>query len=115
TVIRPTQAELLPELYGSVSVVPGDPGWAAARIGVGGLGDSLWICPGRARRSTRADATRTWMPEKHTLHGDAAGWSSHEAAPGSHAGPAGSVTVSDGNSLGERAPSRLDASWPRTY
>lgn len=27
-----------------MSVVPGDPGWTAARIGVGGLGDSLRIC-----------------------------------------------------------------------
>src|SRR5215831_10194424 len=44
---------------------------------------------------------------KHTLHGDAAGCSSHESSHGSHAGPAGSITVSDGNCLGERAPSRL--------
>jgi hypothetical protein len=32
-------------VYGSVSVVPGGSGWTAARIGVGGLGDSLRIWP----------------------------------------------------------------------
>jgi hypothetical protein len=31
--------------YGSVSVVHGGSGWTAARIGVGGLGDSLRIWP----------------------------------------------------------------------
>ena len=38
-------AERDASIYGSVSVVPGSPGWIAVRIGVGGLGDSLRIWP----------------------------------------------------------------------
>ena len=41
----PDDAERLTGIYGSVSVVPGGPGWTAARIGAGGLGDSLRIWP----------------------------------------------------------------------
>jgi hypothetical protein len=41
----PDDAERLTGIYGSVSVVPGASGWTAARIGAGGLGDSLQIWP----------------------------------------------------------------------
>jgi hypothetical protein len=57
--------------------------------------------PGRARRSTRADATRG-CPKAHIAR-RCGRCSFHESSHGSQAGPAGSVTVSNGDLSRENA------------
>jgi hypothetical protein len=70
-------------------------------------------CPGRARRSTCADATRG-CPEAH-LARRCGRCSSHESSPRQR-GRAGSVTVSDGGCLGRtRAHPPLWAVLPRSW